>query len=300
MQLLAYLLAYPFIWFISILPFRLLYLLSDITYFIIYKIVGYRVKTVRLNLALCLPERTDAERKIIEKEFYHYFCDSFFEMAKSLTISDKEIKKRFIFENPEVLERYEAKGKSVVMLTSHYGSYEWLLVMNRLFKTYKGFGIYKRIGNPHFDKLVRKIRGRFSAELVDKNDVIPVMRQNHRKGILGVYGFISDQSPRPKSAIHWADFFGMNVPVHAGGELLAKKLGMNIMFANVERTGRGYYKCTFTEFDEDPKTYPNFELTDLFLKMLEDQIRKAPQYYLWTHKRFKHRKNDPPGYSLNH
>ena len=294
MQLLAYIIAYPIIWFISILPFRVLYFFSDISYVIIYYIVGYRKKTVRKNLSLTLRHLNNEERTAVEKKFYHHFTDSFFEMAKSMTISDKQLRKRFVFDNINVVHEYEAKGKSVVLLIGHYASYEWLLYMNKQLTNHKGFAIYKVIRNKYFDLLVKRIRGKFNAELIGTRQTIPTMRQNERNGILGFYGFISDQSPKLSSAIHWCDFFGMEVPIHVGGEILAKKIGMNMMYAKVSKISRGHYSCSFVGVEENIKEIPNFEISDNFMKMLEQQILEAPEYYLWTHKRFKHRKNDPP------
>jgi Kdo2-lipid IVA lauroyltransferase/acyltransferase len=296
MQRLAYLLAYPIIWFISILPFSLLYLLSDAVYVIVYYIIGYRKKTVRKNFALALPHLTPEESKKLEKKFYHHFCDSFVEMAKSLTISDAEIKKRFVFTNFEVIHELEKEGKSVAVLIGHYASYEWLLLMHRYLTTHTGYGIYKPIRNKYFDGLVRKMRGRFNAELIGVREVIPTMRKNARNGIKGFYGFITDQSPLKKSAIHWGDFFGMEVPIHVGGEMLAKKLGLNMAFAKTEKIKRGYYRCTFIKIEENLKDVPNYEISDRFMHMLQEQIKQEPAYYLWTHKRFKHRRNDPTGY----
>ncbi len=291
MQLLAYVLAYPFIWLISIQRFRVLYFLSDIVYILIYRIVGYRRSTVRKNIALALPHLTEKERRLIEKKSYKHFCDTFFEMAKSLTITDKEIRQRFTFTNFDVAHEFEAKGKSVVMFTGHYGSYEWLLSMNMYLRTYKGIGIYKAIRNKYFDALVRKVRRRFGAELVTTKDIIPAMRKNAREGIKAFYGFISDQSPKNSSIIYYGDFLGVEVPMQVGGEMLAKKLDMNAIFARIDKTGRGHYQCTFIPLEGSPKDYPNFEVTDWFMKLLEDQIREKPEYYLWTHKRFKHRRS---------
>lgn len=288
MQFIAYLLAYPFIWFISILPFRLLYFLSDATYLVVYYIIGYRKKTVRHNLLLALPERSENERSTIEKQFYHHFCDNFFEMAKTMTISDKEIKKRFVFTNIEFIHSLEAQQKSTALLIGHYASYEWLLLMHKFLNTQKGYGIYKPIKNKYFDRLVKKMRGRFNAELVGIRDVIPTLRHNIKNGIHGFYGFITDQSPKKQSAAHWGPFFGMEVPIHVGGEMLAKKMGLNMVFAKLEKTGRGYYRCTFIPVQDNIKEVPNFEITDRFMHMLEQQIKEVPQYYLWTHKRFKH------------
>lgn len=292
MQLLAYILSYPLFWLISLLPFRVLYFLSDITCLITYRIIGYRKLVVRQNLALALPHLTEKERRDIEKKSYSHFCDTFFEIAKSLTITDKQIRKRFTFTNIELAHEYEDKGKSVVLFTGHYASYEWLLSMNMYFKSFKGIGIYKIVRNKYFDALVKKMRGRYGAELIGTKNIIPAMRQNQRKGIKGVYGFISDQSPKKSSIIYYGKFFGVTVPMQVGGEMLAKKLDMNAMFARIDKTGRGYYQCTFVPLEGSPKDYPNFAVTDWFMNLLEEQIREKPEYYLWTHKRFKHRLDD--------
>jgi len=290
MQLLVYALAYPILRFISILPFWALYFLSDCTYILLYRIVGYRRSTVRKNMALALPHLSDKERREVEKKSYRHFCDTFFEMAKSLSITDKQIRQRFTFTNMELAHEYEDKGKSVVVLIGHYGSYEWLLSMNLHFHSFKGIGIYKAIRNKYFNELVKRIRRRFGAELIGTKSIIPAMRKNAREGIKGFYGFISDQSPKSQSIIYYGKFFGVEVPMQVGGEILAKKLDMNVMFARVEKVSRGHYQCTFVALEGSPKEYPNFAVTDWFMKLLEEQIIEKPEYYLWTHKRFKHRK----------
>lgn len=292
MQLLAYILAYPIIWFVSIQPFPVLYFMSDMTYLLLYRLIGYRKNIVRQNLKLAFPHLSNNELQKIEKGFYRHFCDSFFEMAKTLNITDEQIRKRFTFTNIDLAHEYETRGKSIVVLIGHYASYEWLLSMSLYFNAYRGFGIYKVIRNKYFNELVKKIRRKFKAELIGTKRTIPVMRQNEREGIKGFYGFISDQSPKKTSIIYYGKFFGVEVPVQVGGEILAKKLDMNVMFARVEKTGRGYYQCTFVPLPGSPKDYPNFEVTDWFMDLLEQQIKEAPEYYLWTHKRFKHRKTD--------
>ncbi|AWG27011.1 lysophospholipid acyltransferase family protein [Flavobacterium kingsejongi] len=290
MQLFVFILVYPILWCISILPFRILYFFSDIIYFIVYHIVGYRKETVRENMAIALPHLTDEERKIVEQKFYHHFCDTFLEMIKTMTISEKEIKKRFVFDNLEIIEEIEAKGKSIILMCGHYASYEWLLLMNK-YISFQGFGIYKRIYNKYFDRLVRRIRGKFDATLIDAKEAALKMKENQQKGILGYYGFISDQSPKLHRTNHYTKFFGVEVPVHTGAELLAKKLDMNIMFVKGEKVKRGYYKANFIKYIDEPKTIPNYQITDCFIKLLEQQIIEAPEYYLWTHKRFKHRRD---------
>jgi KDO2-lipid IV(A) lauroyltransferase len=289
MQLLLFIIIYPFLWFISILPFRLLYLLSDITYIFVYNIIGYRKKTVRENLAIALPHLSKKERLIIEKKFFHHMCDLFLEMIKTMTISEKEINKRFQFSNLEVYQELEKKQKSIALMCAHYASYEWAISMNSHIE-FKGYGIYKKIKNNYFDKLVRDIRSKFKAYLITTKETIPIIANNYRNKTLSIYGFASDQSPKISSVFHWNSFMGIEVPVHTGAEMLAKKYDMNIIFLKTKKVKRGYYEASFEILSENVKEVPNYEITDKFLKLVEKQISEAPEYYLWTHKRWKHRR----------
>src|SRR5215217_4616656 len=166
MQLLAFLLIYPILWCISILPFPIFYKLSDVVCFFVYRVFGYRKKTVRENLAMTLPHLSDKERLEVEKKFFSHMCDMFLEMIKTMTISDKEINRRFVITNIELLREYEAKGKSVVLMCAHYGSWEWLINIAKKIN-FRSIAVYKRIGNKYFDKLIRDIRSRLDAELVE-------------------------------------------------------------------------------------------------------------------------------------
>ncbi|SDJ79855.1 lysophospholipid acyltransferase family protein [Flavobacterium noncentrifugens] len=287
MQFLLFLIVYPLLWCISILPFRLLYLLSDAVYVLVYYVVGYRKSTVRQNLKMAFPEKTTVERLRIEKDSYHHLCDMFLEMIKTLTISDKEISKRFTFSNLEVYTDLEKKGKSIALMLAHYASYEWVISMNHHIK-FKGFAIYKRIANPHFDKLVRDIRSKFKATLITTKETIPVIQENQHNHVLGVYGFASDQSPKAAKAHHWTTFMGIKTPVHTGAEMLAKRFDMNVIFLRVKKVKRGYYEAGFELLAENSTAVPDYEITDHFLRLVEAQIHEFPAYYLWTHKRWKH------------
>jgi len=289
MQFLIYILAYPILWFLSILPFRLLYAVSDFVYFIIYYIVGYRKKTVRENLALALPHLSDKERLSIEKKSIRHMCDMFLEMIKTMSISEKEINRRFAFTNLDDYLELEKQQKSVALICAHYASYEWVISMNNRI-SYQGYAIYKRIANRYFDELVRKIRSKFRATLITTKETIPTIRQNAKSGKLGIYGFASDQSPKLSSVFHWNSFMGIEVPVHTGAEMLAKKYDMNIVFLKVKKVKRGFYEATFAAIYEDVAQIPNYEITDAFLKLVEKQIHEAPEFYLWTHKRWKHKR----------
>lgn len=289
MRFIVYLIAYPFLWCISMLPFRLLYLFSDFTYLIVYYLIGYRKKTVRENLALALPHLSTEERLAIEKKSFRHLCDMFLEMIKTMTISNKEISKRFVFTNMEVYKNLEAQEKSIAMMLAHYASYEWVISMNA-YVNFSAFAIYKKIANPYFDKLVRNIRSRFKANLITTKETIPVIINNNQNKELSIYGFASDQSPRISSAYHWQKFMGVEVPVHTGAEMLSKKYDMNVIFLKVQKVKRGYYQARFEVLSDNAKEVPNYEITDQFLKLVEQQILEAPEYYLWTHKRWKHKR----------
>ena len=289
MQLLFYIIIYPILWIISVLPFPILYLFSDFVCFLTYNIIGYRKKVVRENLSMALPHLTEEERRIVEKKFYSHMCDMFLEMIKTMSISKDEIEKRYVFKNLDVYKNLEKEEKSIAILCAHYASYEWAVSMNYHIN-FTGVGIYKKIANPYFDKLVKRIRSKFKATLITTKETIPEMGKNYRNNKLSLYGLISDQSPRLGSFFHWNKFMGIEVPIHTGGEMLAKKYDMNVLFLRTKKLGRGFYEAELEVISENAKEEPNYAITDRFLKLVEQQIYDQPEYYLWTHKRWKHRK----------
>ena len=290
MQFLLYLIIYPFIWIISILPFPVLYLLSDFVCFLVYRIFKYRKRVVRGNIALALPHLSEKERTSIEKKFYAHLCDLFLEMIKTLSISKKEIEKRYTFSNMDVYYDLEKKEKSIALLCAHYASYEWAVSMNYHIH-FMGYGVYKKLANPYFDKLVRKIRSKFKSHLIDSKETIPTMATNFRNKNYSLYGLVSDHSPKLSATHYWKIFMGVEVPVHTGGEMLAKKYDMNVIFLKTKKLKRGYYEASFEVLsDGNAKDFPNYEITDNFLKLVEQQIYDAPEFYLWTHNRWKHKR----------
>ena len=289
MQFLLYIILYPILFCISILPFKILYALSDIIYILLYYIFGYRKKTVRSNLKMALPNLSDQERLVIEKKSFQYLCDTFLEMIKTLTISKAEMSKRYIVTNLDFYLELEKKGKSIALMTAHYASYEWAISMNHHIK-FKGVGIYKKISNPYFDKLVRDIRSKFKATLITTKETKLFMEQRHIDKQLCLYGFASDQTPRRADNNHWYTFLGIETPIHIGAEIFAKKFDMNVGFLASKRIKRGYYEATIELLSDDVKNVPDFAISELFIKKVEKQIYEAPEFYLWSHKRFKHKK----------
>jgi KDO2-lipid IV(A) lauroyltransferase len=292
MQLIAYILIYPILWLISILPFKLLYGLSDVLWLFLYKIFGYRKSTVKENLRLVFPEKSEKEISKITSQFYHHLCDMILEAIKSMTISEKELKKRYKFTNIELINNLEDKQRSIILMCGHYGSWEWVFIMQK-YINYKGYAIYKRLANKYFDKLVKRIRAKFDTHLITTKETFNILSESKKRGELTINGFASDQSPKATKAFHWNEFMGIKVPMYTGAETLAKKLDMAVVFFGVKRIKRGYYETTFKTITENPNDYKDYEITDLFFKLVEEQILEAPQYYLWTHKRWKHRNKVP-------
>lgn len=289
MQRLAYLLAYPILWLVSILPFPIFYFISDCISFIAFYIARYRRKTVHDNIALTLPHLSEKERYKIEKKFYRHMIDMFMEMIKTMTISKSEIQKRFKFTNIELFHEYEKKNKSIILFYAHYASWEWSVTLGTHID-FKGYGVYKKIKNPYIDGLMRKIRSRFDATLIDTKSTTKTVAHNQKEGILGVYGFISDQTPSRQKAKYWDNFMGYEVPIHTGGETLARSLDMNVLYMRVMKVKRGHYEATFIPMTDDINSLPEYEVSHRFIKEVEKQIYEAPEYYFWTHKRWKFRK----------
>ncbi|WPR70480.1 lysophospholipid acyltransferase family protein [Flavobacterium sp. NG2] len=289
MQFLVFIIAYPFLWLISILPFRIFYWLSDFIFLIVYYIIGYRKKVVRANLALALPHLSLEERLKIEKKSYEHLCDMFLEMVKTMTISSNEMNKRFVITNIKLLQEYEKKGKSIVMLASHYASWEWLMTVNEKTK-FKAVATYKKINNDYFDQLIRKIRSKYGTDLVVTRETIPLIAKNQRERKMCMYGLASDQSPKLDRIFHYHPFMGIEVPVHTGAEMIARKYDLSVVFVKVKKVKRGYYEATFVPIADHPKETTEFQITHDFIQEVEKQIHEAPEYYFWTHKRWKHRK----------
>ena len=289
MQLLAFVVIYPILWVTSILPFRLLYCVSDGLYFILYRLVGYRKKTVSENLKLVFPDKSEAERKRIEKKFYHHLCDMILEAIKSMNIHKEDMKKRFKFTNIEIIKDFEKRNKSISLMCAHYGSWEWIFILQE-YTSHKTFAIYKRLNNKYFDRMIRKIRARYDSYLITTKETASVLTENKKKGLLTINGFAADQSPKKNKAYHWSKFMGIDVPVHTGAEMLSKKLDLSVVFFSVKRVKRGFYETTFKTLTEAPNNFEDYKITDQFISLVENQIYEAPEYYLWTHKRWKHRK----------
>lgn len=287
MQRIVYILAYPFIYLVASIPFSILYIFSEFLRIFIYNIVGYRKKVVRSNLKKAFPDKNEKELKWIEKRFYQHFCDITLEAFKSFKMSAAQMQKRMVFKNLEVLTQFEKENRSVIIMCGHYASWEWMLSIGYHTQS-PGYGIYTPIMNQYFNELIIKIRKMHKGNLLSRYNAMKKIKNMHEKGKIIVYGFVSDQSPRPKPKTYWRSFLGVKVPVFVGAELIAKEFDFGVVYAKINRIKRGYYEASFELISDSPKKTRVNEITDSFTERLEQDIYCDPTQYLWTHNRFKH------------
>ncbi len=277
------------LWLLSIIPFWMMYVLSDCLYYVTYYMVGYRRKIVRFNLTSSFPEKTEQEIVRIEKAFYHFFLDTILESGKLAAISPKEMRRRMTFPNVEEVNASLRAGKSIALYLGHYGNWEWCSSMPLwLEKDIVSAQIYHALRNEDADKIILHNRERMGAVCVEMSKTARYVNELSATGKVCLIGFIADQSPRPRDANYFLPFLNHNVPVLVGTEKLAKRYGMEAWFLNVRRVKRGYYEAEFVKMHDNAPSLPDFELTDIYYEMLERQIREVPELYLWSHKRFKH------------
>ena len=274
---------------VSCLPFRVLYILSDLLFYPLYFVVRYRRKIVRKNLTESFPDKRLAEIKRIEKKFYHFFIDTVLESCKLLSISPEEMRRRMKFANVDKVNVMLREGRSVSVFLGHYGNWEWESSIGLwLAKEARKAQIYHKLNNKTMDRLMLHLRERFGNKCVDMKHTARFIANVSKGGRPFIIGFIADQSPRKRDAKHFLDFLNHRVPVLTGTEKITKHYGCEAVFIKVKRIRRGYYECELSPLHDDPKSLPDFELTALYYRRLEQEILQQPELYLWSHKRFRH------------
>ena len=277
----------------ALLPFRVLYLLSDVLFFFIYYIVGYRKKVTRRNLAAAFPKKNDKERLKIEKQFYHHFCDYFVETIKLFHISDKEMESRMVFKNMELIRDFAKQGKSVIFYLGHYGNWEWVTSIKLSLKNdMEATQIYRPLKNKVFDDLFLNLRKRFGSIGISKNNVLrPLVKFRQEKQKI-VIGFMADQTPSTHNIHYWTTFMNQETPVFTGVERIAKQLDYPVVYLDIIKTGRGRYLGEIRLLTDKPKEEPEFSITEKYIREMENTILRNPAYWLWTHKRWKYKRED--------
>ncbi|MES2702381.1 MAG: lysophospholipid acyltransferase family protein [Bacteroidota bacterium] len=286
---LVYFIAIPFIYLLSVLPFPLLYLFSDLLYVIMFYGVGYRKKVVLQNLRNAFPEKSDAEIKNICSRYYRYLCDLFLETFKTLTISKEGMLKhcRFTDEGLAVFEKFAAEGKNVILVLGHFGNWEWAGNSFSLQCRHQLYVIYHPLANKRFDALMYRMRTRFGTKLIAMKDTFKEMLRNRSE--LSATAFIADQTPQPANA-YWTTFLNQETPVFKGTEIIAKKLDYPVVYVAVKKIRRGYYEVHAEELFLHPTKTADGEVSERHTARLEQDIVSKPETWLWSHKRWKHKR----------
>lgn len=288
MGAIGYYLALPFIYGIALLPFPLLYLLSDALCFVLFTVFGYRRKVILTNLRNSFPEKSEAEIQGIARRFQRWFCDLVLETLKTLTVSPNTIKKRVTFEGIDLLRTYAEHQQSIILVLGHYGNWELAGARYSQEKDIPQlYVIYHPLENTHFDRLIHHMRTRHGTKLYTMRETSKSMiRDRH---LLTATAFIADQTPSPERA-YWMTFLNQDTPVFQGTEALAKKLGHPVVYISIQRPRRGYYHLNVETLVSDPKNTAEGEITEAHTRRLERDIVNYPDLWLWTHRRWKHRR----------
>ena len=272
---------------ISLLPFSIIYIISDLIYIIIYYLIGYRKNIVFNNLQNAFPHKSNDEIKKITKSFYKHFSDLIIEIIKGFTISSRQLSKRLIIENSEVLDKYAEKNKSVILIGGHYNNWEKCAQAFALSLKHKCYGIYRPLKNIFLNNKIYESRTRFGLNLVSMKKTKSLFRN---LDITKAFLFASDQTPTKNKKSYWLNFLNQETVVFTGAERYAREYNLPVFYVSVSKIKRGFYKVKFTLITEKPNDLEFGKITDLYMNNLEKDIITSPQYWLWTHKRWKHKR----------
>ena len=276
-------------WYVALLlPLRVLYWLSDFLFFFIFYVVHYRRRTVWVNIVTSFPEREPDDHKKIERDFYHWFCDYMVESLKLMTMKPKEMKRRIVFKNTELIDRCIAEGQSCAIYLGHYCNWEWVTSMPLWVSSKAQCGqIYHPLENKDLDRLELHVRQRFGAVCIPMETSLRHILNYKRQGQPVVIGYIADQAPFWWNIHHWCRFLNHDTAVLSGTERIVRKLNHAVFYLEVNRLRRGYYQAEIKQITREPQKLAEFELTDIYFHLLEKSIHHHPAYWLWTHDRWK-------------
>jgi KDO2-lipid IV(A) lauroyltransferase len=287
MQYIGYIITRSLVWLLHLLPERLLFLIADVFYFLVYHLVGYRRKVVYSNLKRAFPEKDQREIRNIARRFYHHLCDLILESAISHFYSKQKAHNRIRYLNPEVLEDLYGKGKMVMAVTAHYGNWEYYNTLSDV-SSYPILAIYKPLKNKYIDNMVIRNRTQYGVGVTAMEKIARQLIDHYRKKDPVATIFLADQRPLFQNIQYWTKFLGQDTPLYLGTEKLARKLDAAVVFMKMRKSARGRYEVEFELITEDPSSMESFAITNAHVKVLEDLIREAPEYWLWSHKRWKH------------
>jgi len=292
MQFILFAITYPIIWILSRLPMRILYMKSDFFYFLIYYVFRYRKQVVLDNLKLAFPEKPEVELLRIRKKFFKHLMDLMVESVKAFSISEKEILKRYTYSNPELVNKYAAEGRSIALMGAHQSNWEWSISLPKVLNI-DMYGAYTKLNNTYYEKVIRDSREKFGVIGYKTSEMVRGMQKRFSDKQQGAYILLSDQSPQLHKTYYWREFFNIKVPIHTGAEMLSKRFDLVVINYVTKRVKRGCYTTEFQLITDTPKDFKDYQITDLYTELTEKNILEQPEYYLWSHKRFKHRDKVP-------
>jgi Kdo2-lipid IVA lauroyltransferase/acyltransferase len=281
-----YIIIYSFLYLISLLPWRILYFISDVIAFLLRKVFKYRLDVVNNNLAIAFPGKTIEERNLIAKQFYQQFTDSFIETIKLLSVSDKTFSKRFT-SNAEVLQELYKSGQSVQLMAGHFFNWEFANWGAAKYGKYPFIGVYMPLSNKPFNKIILDLRSRYGSILIPATSFKTLFPKYSKQGPYAL-ALAADQNPGNPLQAYWINFFGRLTPFVKGPEKGAKINNTAQVFANFYRTKRGHYHTQYEVMTTSPNYFKDGQLTTQFVKILEEKIKANPSNYLWSHRRWRH------------
>jgi len=278
---------YAINWIVTLLPLPILYVLSDFLYLVLYYVLSYRRKVVADNLRKSFPEKSAIERKVIEKKFYRHLSDLMIEILKLTHMSKKQSLKHMKITNIELLERLHDEGRDVIAVIGHYNNWEWLksLIYHTKLQT---VSIYKPLQDKRFDNFLLGLRKRGGMILTPMSLIVREILEARKTGRRSIYSFISDQTPPKADIKYWTTFLNQDTPVYLGVEKIASKYDMAVVFFNVSKIKRGYYSYCPELLFEHTSGLPEHVITESHVRRLEEVIREKPEYWIWSHRRWKH------------
>jgi Kdo2-lipid IVA lauroyltransferase/acyltransferase len=285
----TYYIFYGINWIITLLPLPLLYLISDLLYLVLYYFPSYRRKVVALNLKNSFPEKTDEERKSIEKKFYRHLSDLIIETFKLTHMSKKEQKKRFTYSNLEIIDRLREEKRDIIAVLGHYNNWEWPTLLPYYLK-YKTVIIFKPLQNKYFNNFINNQRSKFGIKLTPTSQVIREIVNYRKEKINTVSVFISDQIPAKDDIKYWTTFLNQDTAVFTGAGKIAAKYDMAVVFFHIQKTKRGYYNLDIELLHDHTAGLSEIEITETHVRRLEEIIRENPEFWIWSHRRWKHKK----------
>lgn len=285
--MIGYIFFRAFVAFFAILPFKVIYKIADFTSWLLYKVIRYRRTVVETQLRNSFPLKSDEELQAIAKKSYINLGDIIVESIKGFSMSENEFRKRYIFTNPEISNQYTARGQSVILSASHYNNWEWGALTIPLWFSYPSLGFYKPLSNKYMEAYARKIRGRFNFILVPIGQTSEYIEKY--KDQAATFIFVSDQSTWSKNA-HWVTFLGQETACPHGIDKYYRMLNLPVFYLNFKRIRRGYYEVDLSTITDGTEILAEGEITQRFMKKLEEVLHEAPENWLWSHKRWKRKK----------